>query len=131
MQYSLNIVLPWTSAAKRRLRNRCDRNLNKRANTGAAAHRPSVAVFKKIRSSRYQMFFEIGVLKSFVIFRGNHLPWSLFLTKLQGCLERSCEYCKIFKNNFFKKHFRCLLLKNSKISQENISGGVVIDLCFE
>ena len=32
-----------------------------------------------------QMFFEIGVLKNFAIFRGKHLCWSVFLIKLQAC----------------------------------------------
>ena len=34
-------------------------------------------------SSRSQMFFKAGVLKNFANFTGNHLNWSLFLTKLQ------------------------------------------------
>ena len=29
-----------------------------------------------------QMFFEVGVLKNFAIFRGNHLCWCVFLIKL-------------------------------------------------
>ena len=36
------------------------------------------------RSSRSQMFFEIGVLKNVAIFTGKHLCWSLFLMKLQA-----------------------------------------------
>ena len=35
------------------------------------------------RSSRSQMFFKIGVLKNFAIFRRKHLCWSLFLIKMQ------------------------------------------------
>ena len=31
-----------------------------------------------------QMFFEIGVLENYAIFRGKHLCWSLFLIKLQA-----------------------------------------------
>ena len=38
------------------------------------------------RSSRLQMFFKIGVLKSFANFTGKHLCWSLFLKKLAGQL---------------------------------------------
>ena len=30
------------------------------------------------------MFFKIGVLKNFAIFKGKHLSWSLFLIKLQA-----------------------------------------------
>ena len=36
------------------------------------------------RSSRLQMFFKIGVLKSFSDFTGKHLWWSLFFKKLAG-----------------------------------------------
>ena len=36
-----------------------------------------------IRSSRSQMFFEIGVLKNFAMFKGKHLCRSLFFIKLQ------------------------------------------------
>ena len=35
-----------------------------------------------IKNSRSQMFFKMGVLKSFVNFKGKHLCWSLFLIKL-------------------------------------------------
>ena len=35
------------------------------------------------RSSRSQMFLEIGVFKDFANFTGKHLCWSLFLIKLQ------------------------------------------------
>ena len=35
------------------------------------------------RSSRLQMFFKIGVLKSFANFTGKHLCWSLFLKNLK------------------------------------------------
>ena len=33
----------------------------------------------KLRSSRSQMFFKIGVLKNFANFTGEYLYWSLFL----------------------------------------------------
>ena len=36
------------------------------------------------RSSRLQMFFKIGVLKSFVNFTGKRLCWNLFLKNLQA-----------------------------------------------
>ena len=38
---------------------------------------------KIIRSSRWQMFFKIGVLKNFAIFTEKHLCWSLSLIMLQ------------------------------------------------
>ena len=36
------------------------------------------------KSSRLQMFFKIGVLKNFTMFKGKHLCWSYFLIQLQG-----------------------------------------------
>ena len=64
------------------------------------------------RTSRLQMFFEIGVLKSFANFIGKHLCWSLLFKKLAGSrpaalLKKastqafSCEVSKIFKNTVF------------------------------
>ena len=64
------------------------------------------------RSSRLQMFFKIGVLKSFPNFIGKNLFWSLFLKSLQTeslqlCLKKSltqvfsCEVYETFKNIFF------------------------------
>ena len=66
------------------------------------------------------MFFEIGVLKNFAIFKEKHMCSSLFLITLQA-------------NNFpvnITKFLRYLLLKNVYISQENISDRGVIDLFF-
>ena len=37
-----------------------------------------------IRSSRSQMFFKIGVLKTAANFTGKHLCWSLFFNKVAG-----------------------------------------------
>ena len=51
---------------------------------------------------------------------------SLFLTKLQVC-NFPVNIAKILRTAFFIKHLRWLLLKNSKIFQENISDGGVID----
>ena len=68
------------------------------------------------RSSRLQMFFKIGVVKSFANFTGKHLCWSLFLKNLQG------ESLKLHKKdfntgvflrslrNFFTEHLLLLLL---------------------
>ena len=48
------------------------------------------------------MFFEIGALKNFAIFRGKHLRWSLFLIKLQAC-NVPVNIVKFFQNSFFHK----------------------------
>ena len=60
-----------------------------------------------------QMFFKIGLLKSFANFLGKHQCWSLFSIKLQGwkglelyyketpTLVFPCEICEIFNNTFF------------------------------
>ena len=52
-----------------------------------------------------------GALKTFAIFTGKHLGWSLFLIKLGGRQERlqqmfSCENCEIFKNIYFEEYLR-------------------------
>ena len=72
----------------------------------------SFLVYSDLRSSSSGMFFKIVVLKTFQIFTGKHLPWSLFLLKLfmsfffNNFIKAwvlSCEYCKMlemFKNNF-------------------------------
>ena len=62
------------------------------------------------------MLYKKAVLKNFAISTGKHLCWSLFLTKLLAygpaiLLKEtptqlfSCEYCKIFKNPYFKEQF--------------------------
>ena len=67
-----------------------------------------------IKSSRSRMFFKKVVLKNFAIFTGKYLCWSLFLIQLQAfrpatLLKRdsntvvSCEYCKVFINNFISR----------------------------
>ena len=64
---------------------------------------------------RCQMFFKIGILKTFAIFTRKHLCWRLFLIRLQSrrsaiLLKRDSKYCEIFKNTFFTEHLRWLLL---------------------
>ena len=54
------------------------------------------------RSSCSQMFLEIGVLKSFAIFTGKHLCWSL-LINLQWILQN-------FYKHLFTEHLHWLLL---------------------
>ena len=48
----------------------------------------------------FEVFFKVGVLKSYAIFAGTHLHWSLFLIKFQSfrpaTLIRRDSYCKIF-----------------------------------
>ena len=48
------------------------------------------------------MFFKIGVLKNFAIFRGKHVSWSVFLQKLQVC-NFPVNIAKFFRNSFFDK----------------------------
>ena len=53
------------------------------------------------------MFLNIGGLKKFTIFTGNHLCWSLFLIRPAAFLKRdsntdvSCGYRGISKNSIF------------------------------
>ena len=64
-------------------------------------------------SSRSQMFFKGGVLKTYAIFTGKYLHWSHFLIKFQSFRPATlkvtpmkvfyCDYCKIFKNSFFHR----------------------------
>ena len=42
---------------------------------------------KKIKSSRLQMFFKIGCIKSFAILTGKHPCWSHFLITLQASTQ--------------------------------------------
>ena len=60
------------------------------------------------RNSRSQMFFKIGALKNFAIFR-----------KLQHRYF-SCEYCEIFKNSFSIEHLRWLLLYFLKVIKYDV-----------
>ena len=49
-----------------------------------------------------QMFFEIGVLKNFAIFRRRKTSVESVFSKVAS-LQLSCEYCEIFKSSFFHK----------------------------
>ena len=55
------------------------------------------------------MFFEIGVLKNFAIFRGIIFRG---IIKLQAC-NFPVNIAKVFRTGFFLKQLRWLLLKNS------------------
>ena len=48
-------------------------------------------IVSSIRSSCSQMFFKIGALKSFPIFIGRKLRWSLFS---KSCRPKSCNFTK-------------------------------------
>ena len=50
------------------------------------------------------MFFKIGVLKNFAIFKGKHVWW-IYLKENRTQVV-FCEYCKIFKNTYFEEHPR-------------------------
>ena len=67
-----------------------------------------------IYGSSYQSFCKKGVFKNFAKFTGKYLCQSLFLHKNAGLPQTcnffkkealaqvfSCEFCKVFRNNFF------------------------------
>ena len=62
---------------------------------------------RTLKSTRSQMFFRVGVLKNFAIFKRKQLRSSLFFKNSQTCRPAtqvfSFEYCKIFKNSFFDR----------------------------
>ena len=107
------------------------------------------------RSNFPHMFYKIGILKNFAKFTWKHLWRSLFLQAwVTGCnwdLQQaeacifikkeipahmfSCDFCEIFKSNFFYRNFRWLLLCVSfqtdisiwfKIKSRRIKGTVPI-----
>ena len=91
-------------------------------------------LFHRIRSSRLQMFFKIGVLKHFTVSIGKHQRWSLFdkiadlkVRKVIPTQVFSCEYWKIFKNTFLAEHLRWLLLWNDEILQRYLLTFFLID----
>ena len=81
-------------------------------------YRKSMVSTNTNRSSCWQMFFKI-VVKNFTIFTGKDLRWSLFLRafrpaallKTDSNTDVFCEYCEVFKNNFF---YRTLLVAASE-----------------
>ena len=64
---------------------------------------------KHRRSHRRRSVNKIA-LKNFSKFTRKRLYWSLFFNKVAGLRPTtqvfSCEFCKIFKNNFFVEHLR-------------------------
>ena len=87
-----------------------------------------------IRSSVSQVFFNIDILKNFVIFTGKHLCWNLFLIKLQtwrpaAILKRdsnisifALKIAKFLRTAFFIEHFfyTWLLLHNRPLSDNTL-----------
>ena len=70
------------------------------------------------RSSRLQMFFKIGVLKSFSNFTGKHLCWSLFL---KNCRLKNCSFItKRLQHRCFPVKFANFF--KERIFLQNISG---------
>ena len=76
-------------------------------------------MYSQNRSSCYQMFFKIGVLKNFGTFTRKYLCWSLLLIKLQAWrtiikkkLQRRCfpvKFAKFLKTPFLTEHLQWLL----------------------
>ena len=71
------------------------------------------------RSSRSQMFFKVGTLKSYALFTEKHLHRSLFIIKFQACnfikkkLQLRCflvNIAQFLRTAFFIEHLRWLLL---------------------
>ena len=100
----------------------------------------SVLYNRCLRCSRFQMFFLIGVLKNFVIFKGKYLFWSLFLIKLTPKAPKRLQYSSFLVN--IAKILRTPFLWNTSSgctccfkkfvdSQENNSGGGLIHLPFK
>ena len=77
----------------------------------------------KYRNSPSQMFFKIGVLKHFAIFKGKQMCWSLFFNKVAGLrpavllknrLQRRCFLAnidKFLRTGFYIEQLQWLLLK--------------------
>ena len=88
-------------------------------------------IFLSRKSSRSQMFFNIGVLKIFANFIGKHLYWSLFLIKLpakafnfiEKRLKHRCfavKFTKFLRTPFSTKHLWWLLLESAS-TQNRVS----------
>ena len=61
-----------------------------------------IAFWRKTnRSSLSQLFFKIGVFKTFANFVGKHQCWGLFLLKETPTQVLSCKIFEIFKNTLF------------------------------
>ena len=85
------------------------------------------------------MFFKIGVLKNFVIFKGKHLCWSLFLIKLTKKTSKRLQHRGFLVNiaKFLRTVFygtppvaAAAVLKKFLYFHKNIDGGGSIHLHF-
>ena len=72
----------------------------------------------KFRRCRWQMLFQIDVLKNFSIFTGKHLCLRLILTKRDSNIGVFLEYLRNFKNIFFTEHF-CWLFPQIEIQKKS------------
>ena len=66
---------------------------------------------KWIQKQPLEGFYKKAIFKNFAIFTGKHLCWSLFLInfikkRLQLTQVFSWEYCKNFKNTYYKEHLQ-------------------------
>ena len=87
----------------------------------AKRRRKRICWIRKIKSSRYQILLNIGVLENFANFTGEYLCWSLFFSKVAGLqlyyktLQHRCfpvKFVKFLRTPFFTEHLRWLLLEN-------------------
>ena len=85
----------------------------------------------KVSGSCPEVFCKKGILKNFTKFTGKHLRQSLIFYKVSGLslqlIKKEtlvqvffCEFCEIFKNTFFIKYLRWLLLKGSGIERYKV-----------
>ena len=71
---------------------------------------------RTLKSSRSQIFFRIGALKNFAIFKEKHLSWSLFLIKLKASSPAALfryfplNIAKFLRTVFFIEQYQCLVL---------------------
>ena len=84
---------------------------------------------KKLKSSRSQVVFKIGILKNFAIFTGEHLCWTLFLMRPETFSLKACNFIKkrlqhryflvnivnFLRTAFFIEHLQWLLLKSCSL----------------
>ena len=66
-------------------------------------HYKTINTISSFRSSCPKVFCEKGILRKFPKFPGKHLCQSLFLVKGILAQVSSCEFCEIFKYNFFHR----------------------------
>ena len=69
-----------------------------------------MGVIMKVRSSRSQMLFKIGILKNFAISTRKQLGWSFFVIKLQALRE-------LLKNTFFYRTPPVAAPESNKLQQ--------------